>query len=234
MRERSDISASIETIVWRLLRKAPEDRFQTAADLVWALEQPSSHTERVRARIEPATAEPTPRVRARTWIVALAAAVLIALTWSAWSLGHRSGVTPNTEVARFNWPLPPNTGLWSAPVVSPDGRRIVWAGIPRLVPHKMRDLSSDESHAPRHDLRVSRSGRRMAAGSGFARRKLQKIAAAGGPVTTSPMRRMPEGAPESCGRHRVPTHLSRFSLLRVSDRGGRHEPVTTLISNSTM
>jgi eukaryotic-like serine/threonine-protein kinase len=40
LRDRTDISASMETIVSRLLRKAPEDRFQTAADLVWALEQP--------------------------------------------------------------------------------------------------------------------------------------------------------------------------------------------------
>jgi serine/threonine-protein kinase len=80
MRERPDVSASIETIVWRLLRKAPEDRFQTAADLVWALEQPSTDTGRLRARIEPATAGSTPRVGARTGIAALAAAVLIALT----------------------------------------------------------------------------------------------------------------------------------------------------------
>jgi hypothetical protein len=34
LRERGDISAWIETIVSRLLRKAPGDRFQTAADLV--------------------------------------------------------------------------------------------------------------------------------------------------------------------------------------------------------
>lgn len=37
LRDRTHISASMETIVSRLLRKAPEDRFQTAADLVWAL-----------------------------------------------------------------------------------------------------------------------------------------------------------------------------------------------------
>jgi serine/threonine protein kinase len=68
LRDRTDISVSMERIVSRLLRKAPEDRFQTAADLVWALEQPSTQIERVRARIEPATAGPTPRVRARTWV----------------------------------------------------------------------------------------------------------------------------------------------------------------------
>jgi eukaryotic-like serine/threonine-protein kinase len=187
LRDRTDISSSMETIVSRLLRKAPEDRFQTAADLAWALEQPSTHTERVPARIEPAKAGPTPHVRARTWIVALAAAVLIALTWSAWSLGRRSGVTPNTEVARFNWTLPPGTGLWSAPVVSPDGRRIVWAGVSEAGSAQLyvRELSSVEPHALSGTTSArqpfwSPDGRWIGF---FARRKLQKIAATGGPVT---------------------------------------------------
>jgi len=116
MRERTDISASAETIVWRLLRKAPEDRFQTAADLVWALEQPSTQAERVRARIEPATALEvlTPESAAagaptgtavperhatistrpslsRRWVAVLAAVVVAAasagvLLWNWWSL----------------------------------------------------------------------------------------------------------------------------------------------------
>ena len=67
LRDCADVSASMETIVSRLLQKAPEDRFQTAADLVWALEQPATGTERLRARIEPAKGRPTLRVHARTW-----------------------------------------------------------------------------------------------------------------------------------------------------------------------
>jgi TolB-like protein/tRNA A-37 threonylcarbamoyl transferase component Bud32/Tfp pilus assembly protein PilF len=90
LHDRTDISASMETIVSRLLRKAPEDRFQAAADVVWALEQPSTHTERVRARIDPAKAGPTLRVHARTWIAVLAAVVLAAVSagaffWNRWS-----------------------------------------------------------------------------------------------------------------------------------------------------
>jgi Tol biopolymer transport system component len=233
MRERTDISASIETIVWRLLRKAPEERFQTAADLVWALEQPSTHTERGRARIEPATSGPTPRVRARTWIGALAAAVLIALTWSAWSLGRRSGVTPNTDVARFNWTLPPDTGLWSAPVVSPDGRRIVWAGVSEAGSAQLyvRELSSAEPLALSGTTSArqpfwSPDGRWIGF---FARRKLQKIATTGGPVTDI------ADAPDARGGTWSPAGVIVFQpiyrdspLLRVSDQGGRAEPVTTL------
>jgi TolB-like protein/tetratricopeptide (TPR) repeat protein len=90
LRGRTDVSASMETIVSRLLRKAPEDRFQTAADLVWALEHPSTDAERVRARIEPAKAAPTVRVHGRPWIGVLAAVVLAAvaagaLLWNRWS-----------------------------------------------------------------------------------------------------------------------------------------------------
>ena len=233
MRERADISASTETIVWRLLRKAPEDRFQTAADLVWALEQPSAPTERGRARIEPATAGPTARVRARTWIGALAAAVLIALTWSAWSLGRRSGVTPITDVARFNWTLPQDTGLWSAPVVSPDGRRIVWAGVSEAGSAQLyvRELSSAEPLALSGTTSArqpfwSPDGRWIGF---FARRKLQKIAATGGPVTDI------ADAPDARGGTWSPAGVIVFQpiyrdspLLRVSDQGGRAEPVTTL------
>jgi Tol biopolymer transport system component len=232
MRERTDISAAIETIVWRLLRKAPEDRFQTAADLVWALEQPSAPTERGRAQIEPATAGPTARVRARTWIGALAAAVLIALTWSAWSLGRRS-VTPITDVARFNWTLPQDTGLWSAPVVSPDGRRIVWAGVSEAGSAQLyvRELSSAEPLALSGTTSArqpfwSPDGRWIGF---FARRKLQKIAATGGPVTDI------ADAPDARGGTWSPAGVIVFQplyrdspLLRVSDQGGRAEPVTTL------
>ncbi len=89
LRDRADVSVSMETIVSRLLEKAPEDRFQTAADVVWALEQPVTETERVRARIEPAKARPTLRLHAGTWVAVLAAVVLVAAAaaflWHRWS-----------------------------------------------------------------------------------------------------------------------------------------------------
>jgi eukaryotic-like serine/threonine-protein kinase len=233
IRERTDISASTESIVWRLLRKAPEDRFQTAADLVWALEQPSTHVERVRARIEPAATGSTRRVRALPWIVALAAPVLIALTWSAWSMGRRSAMTTSTEVARFNWTLPPDTGLWSAPVVSPDGRRIVWAGGSTASSAQLyvRDLSSVESHALSGTTSArqpfwSPDGRWIGF---FARGKLRKIAATGGPVTDIADAPDPRGGTWSPAGVIVYQPIHRdVSLYRVSDQGGPPQPVTTV------
>lgn len=231
LRDRTDISASMKTIVSRLVRKAPEDRFQTAADLVWALEQPSTDAERVRTRIEPPTAAPTPRVTAG--IIALVASALIALTWVAWWMGRRSGVTPDTEVARFNWMLPPDTALWSAPVVSPDGRRIAWAGVSEAGSAQLyvRDLSSDASHALAGTTSArqpfwSPDGRWLGF---FARGKLRKIAAAGGPVTDI------ADAPDARGGTWSPAGVIVFQpvyrdspLLRVSDQGGPTQPVTTV------
>jgi Tol biopolymer transport system component len=231
LRDRTDISASMESIVSRLLRKAPEDRFQTAADLVWALDQPSTHTERARARIDPATAGRTPRVR--VWIVALAASALVAVMWLAWSMGRRSAVTPNTEVVRFNGMLPPDTGLWSEPVVSPDGRRIVWAGVSEAGPPQLyvRYLSSVESNV----LSGTTSARQPFWSPDsrwigfFARGKLKKIAATGGPVTDI------VDAPDARGGTWSPAGVIVFQpvyrdapLLQVSDQGGPTQPVTTV------
>jgi TolB-like protein/thioredoxin-like negative regulator of GroEL len=87
LRGRSDVSVSMKAIVSRLLQKAPEDRFQTAADLVRALERPATE---MPAGIEPAKARPTNRVHARTWIAVLAAVVLATaaagpFSWYRWS-----------------------------------------------------------------------------------------------------------------------------------------------------
>jgi TolB-like protein/Flp pilus assembly protein TadD len=85
-----DISASIETIVSRLLHKAPNDRFQTAADLVWALEQPATYTEHVRARRRPVKGGPARYVHPPLWIALLSAGLVAAVAggaflWTAWS-----------------------------------------------------------------------------------------------------------------------------------------------------
>ena len=88
LRHRADVSASMETIVSRLLQKAPEDRFQTAAEVVWALEQPVAQAGQARAQIEAPKARPTLRVHARTWIPVLAAVVLAAVAAGAF-LWHR-------------------------------------------------------------------------------------------------------------------------------------------------
>jgi serine/threonine protein kinase/Tol biopolymer transport system component len=230
LRDRSNISASMEVIVSRLLRKAPEDRFQTAADLVWSLEQSFARTERLLGRPEPGPG-PTPGLRARPWMVALAALLLIAVAGSVWWTGRQSGDAPNPQVARFDWTLPPDTGLWSAPVISPDERRIVWAGVSAagIAQLFVRDLSSIESLALSGTTGArqpfwSPDGRWIGF---FARGKLQKIPAGGGPVTDI------ADAPDSRGGTWSAAGVIVFQpnyrdapLLRVSDQGGPTHPVT--------
>lgn len=85
--DRTCISASMDTIVSRLLRKAPEDRFQSAADVIWALEQPSTQRERGRAQSGGAKARARRRVYARTVLAAvvLAAIGAGAFVWNRWT-----------------------------------------------------------------------------------------------------------------------------------------------------
>lgn len=232
LRERHDLSPAIQGIVWRLLRKAPEDRFQSAADLVWALEQ---HDPRAGGMPVGSAAPGAPhRVRGRRWMgvlaASLAAASLAVTAW--WRSGETDSRSP-ADVARFTWPLPPDTHLGSAPAVSPDGRRIAWAGLPAAGPSELhvRDLESLEARTlsgttgARHPF-WSPDGRWIGF---FARGKLLKIAAAGGPIAEI------APAPDGRGAAWSPAGVIVFQpdyrdspLLQVSDRGGGTRPVTTV------
>ncbi len=122
----------LSTIVMRLLRKDPEGRFQSAADLVWALEQVNSARPRPIGRdTDAAQSAPTSSARRRAlpWLAAgaLAATAVSAGVWIA----RRVPVQPSvqTAVTRFSWTLPAGVGLASAPAVSPDGRSVAFTGI---------------------------------------------------------------------------------------------------------
>lgn len=136
------VSAGVSAIVSRLLEKAPDARFQSAADLAWALE---------RLDAPPATANPSaPAARHGTgrWLVAgAAAAVLAAVLGVAWVRQSAVAPTAALPLSQSTWQLPGDLPLGSAPVVSPDGRRIAFVGglgpTGRLF---VRDLASLEAH----------------------------------------------------------------------------------------
>ena len=141
---------ALTAIVRRLLAKAPDARFQSAADLLWALEQIDSTDGAGAGAAAWRRAGRFPGTR-KGWAMAGAAGlamVLVAL-FGGW-LGDR---TPGESVAprltRFTWSLPPGTGLDSAPIVSPDGRRIAFTAVsgepsPRLF---VRSLDALEATA---------------------------------------------------------------------------------------
>ncbi len=227
---------ALTAIVKRLLAKAPDARFQSAADLLWALEQIDSTA--VQAQAPPVAATSRFLGTRRGWTMAAAAGlatVLVAL-FGGWLGGRTPGESVAPRLTRFTWSLPPGTGLDSAPIVSPDGRRIAFTAVsgessPRLF---VRSLDALEATAI-----VGTEGAKQPFWSPdghslgfFASGKLMKVAVAGGvPIVLCE-------APDGRGGTWSPSGTIVFSptlifegLAKVSADGGAVEPVTLLDLN---
>jgi Tol biopolymer transport system component len=124
------VPPALARVVMRLLRKAPEARFQSALDLVWALEQVAagiaSDSSSAARRLAPA---PKRSARTPALIAALAAPVLAAVLVAGWWLAGRAARAPRAAgLTQFTLTLPAGISLDSAPVVSPDSRTIAFVG----------------------------------------------------------------------------------------------------------
>jgi serine/threonine protein kinase/Tol biopolymer transport system component len=129
VRLRGDVPRAFVSIVTRLLEKTPEHRFQSAADLVWALEQvdPLPIVD-VGRGAGPSSVPSAPRRSPQwRWLAVAGAIAALILAGAGLNRLRSSGAGP-VSVARFTWTLPSGTALVSEPVVSPDSRRIAWAG----------------------------------------------------------------------------------------------------------
>jgi eukaryotic-like serine/threonine-protein kinase len=222
---------AMTAIVRRLLAKAPDARFQSAADLLWALEQIDSSEERSASRhLTPGSRSFNVR---RGFAIAGAAGVTMALmALLSGRFGGRA-LNPSTEssLTQFTWSLPAGTALDSAPIVSPIGRRIAFTAVsgdspPRLFvrPLDSRDASVIEGTDGAKQPFWSPDGMSIAF---FARGKLMKVAVAGGvPVDIC-------DAPDGKGGAWSPTGTIVFGpniifegLARVSASGGPVQPAT--------
>jgi eukaryotic-like serine/threonine-protein kinase len=223
---------ALTAIVRRLLAKAPEARFQSAADLLWTLEQIDSPEGRAASpRVRPSTRSFGVK---RGW-AAIAGAAGLAMVLGALIGGRLREPAPSPSVApdltQFTWSLPAGTALDSAPIVSPSGRRFAFTAVrgdsaPRLF---VRSLDSSDATAidgtdGAKQPFWSPDGMSLAF---FAHGKLKKVAVAGGvPVVIC-------NAPDGKGGAWSPTGTIVFGpdmifegLAKVSADGGPVQPAT--------
>ena len=120
------VSPALERIVNHCLAKTPEERFYSARDIAFALEALSGSTTSNDTTI--AAALPAPRRSRRDWLpwVIAGAAVFVAAAAFLWAYFHRSPSGEVTEAMRFTIPMPDKGIVIGPPVISPDGRRIVF------------------------------------------------------------------------------------------------------------
>jgi serine/threonine protein kinase/Tol biopolymer transport system component len=124
----SEVPRHLARIVMRLLKKAPEARFQSAIDLVWALEQlASGETVRPSEAAPLGASTPWWQSRAVGWIAA--SALTAGVLFGVWQLRSASPrVVNRMPMTQFTMSLPAGVSLASAPAVSPGGRHIAFSG----------------------------------------------------------------------------------------------------------
>ena len=121
-RHRPGVPAALEQLVMRCLEKRPADRFQTADELLAALEPmatPSGGLAPTSARL-PAAARRTVRPQ-------LAIAVAIGVVLAVGALAWRMRATPEEFALGRSTPVTTESGLEIVPAISPDGRFVAYA-----------------------------------------------------------------------------------------------------------
>jgi Tol biopolymer transport system component len=217
-------------IVRRCLEKDPADRFQTARDLAFALENASLDKPATRSA-EEGTIARARRIPLRRPIYVLSAmtALAVVAVWTPWG---RDAAAPNRETTVFTWPLPEGMTLGSEPVVSPDGRRAVFVGVgqsgSRLF---VRDLATLEATLLPGTTYAkqpfwSPDGDAVAF---FANGRLKKMAIDGGePVDLAPALDARGGSWSRSGVIVFQPFFRDSGLARVSADGGTVQPATLL------
>jgi eukaryotic-like serine/threonine-protein kinase len=221
--------AGLDQIVLRALAKDPDDRWQSARDLLSQLKWIAESGSRAGT---PVAAPPARRGRTvPAWIVSgILAALLAGVTTSAlWKLTQ---VTPQAGVVRLMIVPPENQHVVAAPIISPDGRRIAFVATTPEGTSKLW-LRPIDAMAPQplpgtEDATYpfwSPDSRFIAF---FASGQLKKIDVAGGsPQTICEATNGRGGAWNQAG---VIIFSQRISagLVRVSSAGGSPAPLTTL------
>lgn len=224
------VPPALGRIAMRLLEKAPEARFQSALDVIWALEQ----VETAPAG-GPSVARPVGATRRRSSsnvVRAIASAFAVLVLLAAWSLLRgTSQERRGPELTRFTWPLPAGMDLGSAPAVSPDGRQIAFVGRRGSVSQLyIRERGSSEVPIPGTVGASHPFWSPDSASLGFfARERLMKVAWRGGaPVPLAEALFPFGGAWSRSGTIVFAPDVILTGLFRVEASGDAVEPTTLL------
>ena len=118
-----NISPSLERIVRRCLEKKPDRRFQSTADLGFALESLSAPTNPSGSSLTAVTTEVAP-VSSPVWkILAMSAVLAVVVGVVAFIVGKRSGSTPPPTYQRLSF----NRGTIQNARFTPDGQTVVYS-----------------------------------------------------------------------------------------------------------
>ena len=122
---RQDIPPGLVRIIERLLRKAPEERIQSASELAVELEE--VHRTQTGALRPPAIRSPRP---ARWRMAAIAAGALLLGAFAYWAVAGRDAAAPTQAAMLEPTPVTTYPGLEYAPALSPDGQSVafIWDG----------------------------------------------------------------------------------------------------------
>jgi serine/threonine protein kinase len=230
-----NISPSLERIVRRCLEKKPERRFQSTADLGFALESLSTPTNSSGNDLT---------TTANAWIgeTPKQSGWFSRLSWAAAGLFLASTVVlaglyfrrsePRSQTMRFSLMPPEKTTFTEASAISPDGQQLTFitlgtAGVTSLWVRPLASVESRQLPGTEGALFPFWSPDSRFIGF-FAGGKLRKIEAAGGPATTlADASADPRGGTWADGTIIFgPGTLS--PLMRVAASGGSTSAVTTL------
>jgi eukaryotic-like serine/threonine-protein kinase len=112
----------LERIIGRCLRKDPERRFQTAADLRVALQEVKEESES--GKLALAAVPASLRRRMSAPLIAVSAALLVAIAMIVWML---SSTAPKPVPGLVITRLTSDSGLTTEPSISPDGKLVAYA-----------------------------------------------------------------------------------------------------------